>query len=201
MNDHIPIQTQEEIDREWELLQNEVIAKEKELKKKKRWRFIAVILLIAIIILILLLLRQCTGGPVLSPDYAPQEVELNATPIEGDDKTKLEHSEGGGAVSLQFRDAVTIDLSDNKMYLSFANPGRSTQDMLLQVTIQDEIIAQSGRLLPGYEVAELELLTGAGRMLQEGIYDGLFVITYYDPETNERAMVNTDSPVKITVQP
>ena len=167
----------------------------------KRNKLIFRILMIIIIILLLLLLRQCSADrAVLNPDYPPKDLEANATAIDGDDKNKLEHEEGGGAVSLHFTDEATIDLSDNKLYLSFANPGRSTQDMLLQVTIQDEIIVESGRIVPGYEVASLELEAGAGRKLKEGIYDGMFVITYYDPDNHERAMVNTDAPVQIIVQ-
>ncbi len=181
--------------------------KEKRKKEKKDnrrgWLWIpTILLLIIIIILILLLLRQCsTEPPILNPDYPPASDDPNGEAIPGDDdQSKLEHEEGGGAVSLQFRDQLIIDLSDKKAYLYFANPGRSTQDMMLQIVIQEQVIVQSGRLRPGYQVQKLDLLKDAEKMLVEGTYNGKFVVYYYDPVTNERAMVNTDAPVTITVK-
>lgn len=171
--------------------------------KKRKWYIrIAIILLIIMIILLLLLLRQCSSGtPTLNPDYPPQVDDPNANPIPDDGDDKLENEDGGGAVNLQFKDKLTIDLSDKEASLTFANPGRSTQDMVLWIMIQDQVIVQSGRLRPGYQVEALDLLEDAEKMLSEGVYSGKFVIYYYDPETNERAMVNTEAPVTITVQP
>ncbi|MBQ9121298.1 MAG: hypothetical protein IJY12_02915 [Clostridia bacterium] len=175
----------------------------KEKDDKRGWYVrITILLLIIIIILILLLLRQCSSDvPVLNPDFPPQETEPNAEPIPGSSGGKLDHSEGGGAIRLTYSDKVYIDLSDKRVTLSFKNPEESTQDMLLQIVIQDQIIAQSGRLLAGYQIKNLELLEDVDKMLSEGTYSGKFVITYYDPETNERAMINTEAPVTIHVYP
>lgn len=174
----------------------------KEERKKKMYRRITVILLIIIIILILLLLHRCSSDvPVLNPDFPPQDTEQNAEPIPGGSDDKLDHEEGGGAVNLRFEDDVLIDLSDKEASLFIANPKRSTQDMMVLLIIQDNIIAQSGRLLPGYQIKELDMYKGSEKLLVEGVYSGKFVLYYYDPETNERAMVNTEIPVTVTVQP
>ena len=172
---------------------------------RKKWYKIATAVMLAIIIiLILLLCKQCSSGPdvpVLNPDYPPVSDDPNADKIPGDDDDKLTHEEGGGAVSIQLQDTVTIDLSDKIAYLSFANPNRSTQDMMIQLVIQDEIIAQSGRIRPGYRLPQVNLLDGAERKLTEGVYKGSIKIFYYDPVENERAMIDTTVPVTVTVQP
>ena len=170
-------------------------------QKQKMYRRITTILLIIIIILILLLLQKCSSDvPVLNPDYPPQETEQNAQPIPNGTDKKYKHSEGGGAVRLTYSDKVTIDLTDKKAELHYLNPSSSTQDIMIRIIIQDQVIAQSGRLLPGYQVRELDLIVDAEKMLIEGTYSGKFEIYFYDPETNERAMLNAEAPITITVQ-
>ncbi len=136
----------------------------------------------------------------LTPDYAPVEKEENAENIENDDDTKMEADEGGGAVGIIYSDKVTIDLSEKKATLLFGNPGKSLQDMVLQIVIQDEILVQSGTIVPGKQVQTLELLPDKEKLLAEGTYDAKFVVYYYDPETGERAMLNTEIIITVTVQ-
>ena len=142
-------------------------------------------------------------GPdvVLNPDYAPEDVEFNQIPIPGDsNEGKVDSNAGSGSVSLNYADRVIIDLSDKKASLYFANPGKSNQDMVLPVVIQDEVLAQSGRLIPGHQVTELELLPDAVKKLPPGGYDGKFILYYYHPETMEKAMVNTEIEITVSVQ-
>ena len=141
------------------------------------------------------------SGEALVPDYAPQETEQNARPIEGDDGAKLDAPEGGCAISLEYDSHVTVDLSDGKAYLSYANPGKSTQDIVLRIEIQDTAVIQSGTIRPGNQVSELELLDGAADKLREGVYDAVFRILSYDPVTGEKAMVDTLAEITVTVQP
>ena len=54
---------------------------------------------------------------------------------------------------------------------------------------------------PGNQVSELELLDGAAKKLQEGVYDAVFRILSYDPVTGEHAMVDTLAELTVTVQP
>lgn len=140
------------------------------------------------------------SGPTLAPDYAPKEEEQNAEAIPNDDGEKMEKPDGGGSVSLSYSREVTIDLSDETVRLYFANPGKSNQDIVLQIVVQDEVIVQSGTLKPGNQVMSLELLDKAAKMLTVGGYDGKFVVSYYDPVSAEKAVVNTEIPVSITVK-
>ena len=150
-----------------------------------------------------LFLREPSAGDddkvILNPDYAPQKQEQNAETIPDDTGEKMENPEGGGAVSLTYSNEVTIDISDKAAALYFANPGKSNQDMVIQIAIQDTIILQSGTLSPGNQVKLLNLLEGAEDMLQPGGYEGKFVVLYYDPISGEKSMVNTEIPVTINV--
>jgi len=139
------------------------------------------------------------SGPTLAPDYAPQEMEQNAESIPNDSDEKMAKPEGGGSVSLTYSNKVTIDLSDKAAALYFANPGKSNQDMVIQITIQDTVIVQSGTLVPGQQVKLLNLLEGAEKQLSAGGYEGKFVVLYYDQTSGEKAMVNTEIPITINV--
>ena len=133
---------------------------------------------------------------ILAPDHAPA-VEANAEAIEETDKEKLEQPEGGGAVSLKYSPEVTITKKPKKAKLLFANPSRSNQDLILQIVIQDTVIVQSGLLKPGNQVTDLDIPDTS--MLKTGTYEGSFVIYYYYPENGEKAIVNSEMPIHVTV--
>ncbi len=139
------------------------------------------------------------SAPVLAPDYAPRQIEENAEPIGDDGDEKLSQPEGGGAVGLTYAKEVGIRLSDRSATLLFANPTKSNQDMVLQLAIGDVVILQSGRLEPGNRVSALHLLDGVENRLAAGGYDGKFVVLYYDRTSGEKAMINTEIPVTVTV--
>lgn len=169
----------------------------------KSRKLILLLLLLLLISVGVTVWALCFREPtvVLNPDYAPEQMEPHQSPIPGDTGNKAESSSGGGgSVSLNYSDKVTIDLSDGKAYLYFANPGKSNQDMVIQVVIQGEVLLQSGRLTPGHQVQELELLPDAAAKLSPGGYDGKFVLYYYHPETMEKAMVNTEIEITVSVQ-
>lgn len=170
-------------------------------KKTKSNRLIPILLLItaiAICVTIWALFFQDTG-PVLAPDYAPQEEEVNAETIPGDTGEKMDNPEGGGSVSLTYSRDVNINLQQETASLLFANPGKSNQDLVLQIVIQNEVIVQSGTLKPGNQVTTLALIDGMADKLSAGTYEGEFVVLYYHPETGEKAIVNTEIPVTIVV--
>ena len=173
-------------------------------KQEKKKNKIIILLIVGMVICLsvttwALFFRKPETKVVLTPDYAPMETEANQIPIEGDDNEKLAAEDGGGAVRLTYSTTVTIDLSEKKVNLMFANPGKSTQDMILQLVVQDNVLAQSGRLTPGNQIAELDLTDIAVQKLTAGSYDGKFVVLFYNPDNDERAIINTEIPVTITV--
>ena len=175
------------------------------LSKKATTIIIAILALITVAALgvtmwALFLREPDEGGKViLNPDYAPQQKEENAETIPDDTGEKMENPEGGGAVSLTYSNEVKIDISDKAAAVYFANPGKSNQDMVIQIAIRDTVILQSGTLSPGNQVKLLNLLEGAEEMLQPGGYEGKFIVLYYDPISGEKSMVNTEIPITINV--
>ena len=133
---------------------------------------------------------------VLAPDRVPEQADQHAKPIPGDTGDQKNPS-SGGSVSLRYSDQVSIDLSEERAELIFANPGRSSRDMVLQIVVQDIVLVQSGTLKPGNQV---EMLPEARKVLKTGVYDGNFVIYYYNAETGMREVINTEIPIVVTVQ-
>lgn len=70
----------------------------------------------------------------------------------------------------------------------------------MQIVVQDTVIAQSGTISPGKLVEKLDLLQGSADMLAPGGYNGEFKVLYYQPDTHEKTIVNTEIPVNITVE-
>lgn len=170
-------------------------------KKKRRWLLLLLLLLLFVVagIVIGAIWSQSRNSEtILTPNRAPQ-AEDNAESIGDDGDEKLPQSEGGGAVSITYAKEVSISLSDKSATLMFANPTKSNQDMVLQLVINDITILQSGKLEPGSMVSTLSLPDDAEKRLTAGGYDGKFLVLFYDRESGEQAMVNTEIPVSVTV--
>lgn len=170
-------------------------------EKKKNYMGIMIVAMLIITLLAVsitiwaLFFRE---AEVIEPTYAAVELEPNAELLEEDEEDEdLEAPEGGGAVSVVYMTSVSVDLNQGTVSLFYENPSKSTQDAVVQVVIQDVVIAESGRLEAGYGIKELSLLDSV--TLSQGIYEGTMVLMYYDPETGEKAMVNTEIPVEIEV--
>lgn len=179
---------------------------EEEKKDKKRWLLLLLLLLLLLILVLvgiwLLYFRGGSRDNTLPPDNtlpAPS-IETNAESIAGDDTgEKLDAPEGGGAVSLTYSKEVSIDLTEKKASLVFGNPARSNQDAVVQLVIQNTVILRSGSLTPGTQVTALNLAEGAAEKLTAGVYEGKFVVSFYDQPTGRWATLNAEIPVTVTV--
>ena len=171
-------------------------------------KLLIALLLILIIIIIILLLRSCTGdegdGPViLDPDYPSMGDDPNAETIPDDNSGERPTvSQGGGSVSISFMDTVTYSASTGQLSLYYQNPRASTHNVVVQVILvhggDEYLLSQSGILQPGYQVTSLQADENAPQ-LSKGGYDGKLRLLFYDPETGERAIVDTDIPCTVTV--
>ena len=166
---------------------------------------------IIIVILLLLLaisavgvtiftLTQNNAEPASAPEYTPQQLDSKADKMEETDESKLEAEAGGGAVGLTYSTAVSIDISDGTAASLFQNPQRSTQDMVLQLVVgegdEETVLGESDLIPVGYSLSTMNV-TEASR-LSPGGYEGKFRVLYYNTETGEKAVVNTEIPVEIT---
>lgn len=175
---------------------------ERERARKRRRRIITILI---IIILLMLLLTQCAlwkryGNPI-TPDYPPQGMEANQKPIDGDNTDKMDSEEGGGAINVTYGMDITADLSEKTVTLYYANPNASNQNVAVLVMVDDLVVAKSDLIAPGHQVTELPLEAYAKEMLMEGGYDAELVVRAYDPESGEKAMIDTKGEVTLTVIP
>ena len=172
---------------------------EKSEKQEKQRRLIIIALIIGMAVCmgvtIWALFFRNTQEQVLIPDYAPQAEPLS------DNGEKLDVPSGGGGISLEYDSSVNISLADKTAYLNYTHPDRSTQDIVLCIEINGEIVAQSGTIEPGNRLKKLALLDGAEKKLSEGTYtDADFRVLSYDPESGEKAMVDTVAKITVTVE-
>ena len=171
--------------------------------EKKRNRTMLLILLLLLITILCIgvtiwaLFFRAPDQP-LTPDYQPPELEENVEKVEGDG-TKLEAPSGGGSIRVEYVDSVTVDLSEKTVSLSYTHPANSTHNIVLQLRIQEEVLMQSGTILPGSRVTQLGLLENAEKKLSPGGYDGELVILTYDPDSGEKTMIDTKAKVSVTV--
>ena len=169
--------------------------------KEKNLKWLIIILSVGIVI--------CTGvtiwavffrgGDDISPDYPPQGIESNQTPIDGDDSGKLESPEGGGAINVTYGTAATVDLSEKTVTIYYANPNASNQNVSILIMVNDLVVAKSDMITPGNQVSKLELQKEAASRLQVGGYNAELVVRAYDPESGEKAMVDTKGELTLTV--
>ena len=125
---------------------------------------------------------------------------INDMWLEGDNGDKIESPQGGGAINVTYNTNVTVDLSENKVQLLYANPNASNQNVAILIMINDLVVAKSDQITPGYGVDSLTLEAYAKERLSVGGYKGELVIRAYDPETGEKAMVDTKGEITITVK-
>lgn len=173
-------------------------------KNGKKWLILIVLLSVGIVVCIAVtvwaVFFRPSEGPVLTPDYAPEETEPNAEPVTGDG-SKLDVPSGGGGISIEYASVVNIDLSENKATFRYTHPEKSTQNIVLQIVVKDTVIAQSGLIVPGNQLRELSLLNGMAGKLSPGTYtDAKFKILSYSPESGEKAMVDTVAEITVVVK-
>lgn len=164
-------------------------------RQKKIIILMAFITVVSVSITIWLLFFNNQKLEELSPDYPPLEEEDNAEKIDGNDDEKIAVSEGGGAVNMTYQKDVTISLKDSVVHLMFQNPSKSVNNITLQLVVTDPngkdiVIAKSGIIAPGYKLTKLNIIKDSVK-LKKGDYLGKFVLHYYDPDTNEKAIINS----------
>lgn len=178
-------------------------------EKSKNTLLKIILVLLIIIIIVLLLLRGCgpgngTGGQVLEPDYELVDPDDNATAIPDDPvpSEKPDVPQGGGSMSLIYSDQVSVNLSSGKVGLFYQNPSDSSHSIVVQIIIQrgdtQYLVAQSGAIDPGFMLTEMTMEKGL--QLAPGGYEGFLKLLFFDPDTGERAVVDTNIPADITVQ-
>ena len=134
----------------------------------------------------------------LTPDQAYEELDPDMQPYpETGDVAPMERPAGGGAASFVCEAQVTVVLDEKRVSLMFANPGRSLQNAVIELVVQDTVVAQSGRIDAGYRVTSLPLMSRA--ISERGIYQGEIRMYFFDTASGAQ-VVNTACPVTVTVK-
>lgn len=172
----------------------------KETENKRKWLIplLCVLLILCIGITIWAVFFRDNSDPI-TPDYPPQGTEQGQKPIEGDNGTQAESPEGGGSIDITYNVSATVSLSKGTVELLYANPGASNQNVAILIMVGDTVVAKSDLITPGHGVDSLPLEEAAKKKLQVGGYDAELVIRAYDPETGEKAMVDTKGEMTLTV--
>ena len=168
-------------------------------EKNLKWLIITLAIGIVICLGVTIWALFFRGGDDISPDYPPQGIESNQTPIDGDDSGKLDSPEGGGAINVTYGTAATVDLSEKTVTFYYANPNASNQNVSILIKVDDLVVAKSDLITPGNQVSKLELQKDAASKLQVGGYDVELVVRAYDPDSGEKAMVDTKGELTLTV--
>ena len=149
-------------------------------------------LLAGLIISFYLILSLWLG---LGPDHPLPPVDASATLLTDDDTEKKESVDGGGSVSMIYTTEASLNLSTGKADMYFKNPNASNHDVTIELYIASEgnevLIAESGLLKSGYGLYELSFIEDSAQ-LSEGVYNGIYRVSYYNPETGERSIVQSD---------
>lgn len=140
--------------------------------------------------------RNDTSLSSADSGFEPVQVDSNVIEIGGNEE-KLSQPEGGGAVNITFSDAVSISLSSKEMQLMVQNPNKSNQNMTAAILIDGKVIAKSGLIKPGFMLEKLE--NADTDKLSAGTYEGIMAVNFYDPETNEKSVMESEFDVIITV--
>lgn len=166
----------------------------------------AVVIVASIVVGVVLIVNNNKEEPpttVLVPDFAPEDKEPNAekVPETGGETEKGEKPEGGNSAQLFWKDEAVVDLSDNTITFSYTNTAASHVASLLKIYAQDQLIAESGVIDPGYKLSTLTLLPGAKDKLAAGAgYNGVIRCYFYDEETGVKQFVDSEIKISITVQ-
>ena len=146
-----------------------------------------------------LLLSGDKKQPIM-PDYMPVEQDEHVSILPSTPKDEpLEVPQGGGGAIIICDTELVAELSTGKIYMDYKNPANSPSAVVLQLFIDDTLIAQSKSILPGYQLQDMFLMEDA--VLLEGGYYGTLKITFYDFQSHEKAQIDSDIEVSITVVP
>lgn len=102
---------------------------------------------------------------------------------------------------------VEMQITDEVLLKKLGKTGRTAEDVkkIEQAADYDSAssrmtIAQSGLIKPGFQIQTMQLKAlPDGTVLPAGEYSAVYYILAYNADTNERAIVNTQIPITITV--
>jgi len=116
-----------------------------------------------------------------------------------DGQSSAVNTAAGGKASIIYSHYIKIDISEKKAELIIGNMEKSEHNIVVEVIVQDEVILQSGAIMPGYKVTKLDIPGSGVNMLRAGTYSGAIRLYLYDSKTNERELLFSEISAEISV--
>jgi len=159
------------------------------------WRYLAAVLVLLITgFAWTVLMNQPEEMTVFAP--VPHDVRVRPIP-----DAMIDPREGSNFVSVQLNQIVNVSLTTGECQLNFRNPGQSNHSVVVQLHLDDTIIAESGAVPPGYILDSLRLTTMPdSATLLPGEFGATAFLVFYDINTHNRAMVESQFPVVLVVE-
>lgn len=163
---------------------------EEQKKSGKRKYLFLLLLLLGLLFLGAGIWNFWTSGA--DSEYNHMEIDLNAQRIETDDGDSQ-----SGLVYVEVGTDVTVDISDDAVYLHYSNPETNHIDARVSLMLDEQLVAQSGLVESGFYLDKIDGLLIDN--LDYGTYEGSLVVDTYHVETGERLLVNNEIAVTIQV--
>lgn len=182
--------------------------------------------LLGILVLLLVFLKDPDG---FLPTFAPVPYDDDAIPIPDDVNTpntdgnfvsfqfkqQIDVDLATGFCQFEFKNpgnsnhniVVQLQFTDAQAIRVMGGTGRSAQEQARLEAMPGydpennrTVIAESGAIAPGYQLDNLRLVDlEGGAVLPAGTYNAMVYLVFYDIGTNNRAMLESQLPVEITV--
>lgn len=168
-------------------------------------------LLIGIIIAGIILAKALLGGDEIDPDIDKGPVIINPMPdkdpnlVPDDDPNgggqtddgageKTDIEEGGGSVSMIYTLEADLSLASSEIAMYFKNPSNSSHDVVLELYVMNGeepiYVSTSGRIPAGTGLFTMTF-DPSKASLAMGSYEAQYRVLYYDPNSGERALVES----------
>ncbi len=176
------------------------------------------IIFLGVLLLLLLLPREAPPDPPRPPDTdpyiqtipppvtepSPDTTDPPDTDYPPTTDTPDTDASGGGSVSMTYVLIAKTSLSTKEVGIYFANPQKSTHDVVLELYIKrgEEalLLAKSGLIPKGNSLLKMTAEEETLNRLLLGDYEGYFNVICYDSETGKEALVQPQiSGVTVTV--
>jgi len=129
----------------------------------------------------------------LLPDFMPIEEDELVEVIPEDEPVMQQtidtEEEGTNSSFIVCSSEAVVHLDDQTVDFYYQNPASSEAAVMLQLWIDDTLIAKSGGISPGHQLSMMNLEDGV--ILYDGGYDGIVKVGLYDTETNEKVLLET----------
>ena len=142
--------------------------------------------------------------------YAPIVTDKNSTRIEemedtpGDQPNTEETPQNKDKThrfSFRFNETIRIDSEKGRCYLDLKNPSTSSNKLVAVLFADDgTIMAESGGIDPCFGLEYLTLNENGYEKINSGATTGKIVLTAYDKNTNDKAMIDSSLPVTLVIE-